>query len=230
MFGVNFPLPKTMTKGFTAPANTRPHPQGMQKLQKAQQEQGEYRNHSGESVSLSPAALEVLNRNRDRQRPEERNTVENFVDNVNDARGALSDNFLRVAGDDARINEADLERVADDDDAPQELREAANLLLRSDTVRNMFDTGAGRGDVDGVIGAADLRRLPVLFSRPQGEVGSFEREQQLLEDFARLADTADGRGGRDRNISENDALSMAIDNALPLELQDAFSNNASQFR
>jgi hypothetical protein len=69
---------------------------------------------------------------------------------------ALSEHFESIAGEDGRITEGDLTRVAEDPTADPELRAAAQFLLASETGRNFLDVAAGRGDVDGRISARDL--------------------------------------------------------------------------
>ena len=90
----------------------------------------------------------------------------------------------------------------------------------------MFDTGAGQGDVDGQIGAADLRRLPTFFSSDNTGLEAIELNLRLREQFAFLADTADGKGGRDGEIGHFDASAIATDSFLPPELREAFSRGS----
>ena len=103
-----------------------------------------------DKVSLSSEALEAISPERRKPKFEpdpnpnprsERNTLENFVERLNDGRRTLAENFLAVAGDDGVIDIQDLEKAATDQSLSTDARRAIILLRDSDTVRNMFDTG-----------------------------------------------------------------------------------------
>lgn len=184
-----------------------------------------------DKVSLSSEALEAIlpERRKPKFEPDpnpnpnprsERNTLENFVERLNDGRRTLAENFLAVAGDDGVIDIQDLEKAATDPSLSTDARRAIILIRDSETVRNMFDTGAGQGDVDGQIGATDLRSLPTFFSSDDAGL------EGLREQFAFLADSADGKGGRDGVIGHSDASAIATDSFLPPELREAFSRGS----
>lgn len=222
MFGIKF-SPKNSLQGSKVDRPDRTHQS--KTTEKAPEK---FSKPIEDNVSLSSEALEVIlsEGRKPKFKPEpnpnpnprsERNTLENFVERLNDGRQTLAENFLAVAGDDGVIDIQDLEKAATDQSLSTEARRAITLLRDSDTVRNMFDTAAGQGEVDGQIGAADLRRLPTFFSSDTAGL------EGLREQFAFLADSADGKGGRDGEIGQFDASAIATDSFLPRELREAFS-------
>jgi hypothetical protein len=144
---------------------------------------------------------------------------------------ALSEHFESIAGEDGRITEGDLTRVAEDPTADPELRAAAQFLLASETGRNFLDVAAGRGDVDGRISARDLLGA----QRWLAEHGSdLERPSRRLEaeapaafaaavfdKYQDLFDTAAGKGGRDGHVSRGDLEAVVADGALPEHVRRA---------
>ncbi len=106
--------------------------------------------------------------------------------------------------EDGHISNETLEQIlaAPDASLPPDVRAAAAFLLSSDVSRQAVDVGAGRGDVDGKISREDLEGI----------------EQQLadgVEPFELLADTANGRGGRDHHISDDDLRALVSDPGVP---------------
>lgn len=131
-------------------------------------------------------------------------------DRILDGRTGL----MGVLGGD-NIRQADLERIANDPSAPQELREAARFLLDSDVSRNFLDVGAGKGSVDGRISREDLEAALET-------IGSGAYYDELL-------DTAAGKGGswnpfaqgtRDGEIGQSDIEAALDDPGVPLEVKD----------
>ncbi|WP_132999326.1 hypothetical protein [Luteimonas arsenica] len=131
-------------------------------------------------------------------------------DRILDGRTGL----MGVFGGD-NIRQADLERIANDPSAPQELREAARFLLDSDVSRNFLDVGAGKGSVDGRISREDLEAALET-------IGSGAYYDELL-------DTAAGKGGswnpfvqgaRDGEIGPSDIEAALNDPGVPLEVKD----------
>ncbi|MEN4903166.1 hypothetical protein [Luteimonas sp. TWI1437] len=104
------------------------------------------------------------------------NILLTHYDQVLDGRTGLSSVF---GG--GNIREGDLERIAQDADAPQDLRDAAQFLLDSKVSRNFLDVGAGKGGADGRISREDLEAA--LETIASGEY------------YDELLDTAAGRGG-----------------------------------
>lgn len=74
------------------------------------------------------------------------------------AASALLDDFESASGGDEHISRSDLERIASDASAEAATRDAARYLLEHDDVRDAFDLGARRGEVDDRISRDDLRR------------------------------------------------------------------------
>lgn len=131
-------------------------------------------------------------------------------DQILDGRSGLMEMF---GGDTIRL--ADLERIANDPGAPQDLRDAARFLLDSDVSRNFLDVGAGKGSVDGKISREDLEAALET-------IGSGSYYDELL-------DTAAGKGGswnpfaqgtRDGEIGQADIDAALDDPGVPLEVKD----------
>jgi len=117
-------------------------------------------------------------------------------------------------GDDITVG--DLERIAADPTAPQDLRDAAQFLLDSTVSRNFLDVGAGNGGVDGRISRDDLEAA-------QATLAGGDHVDELL-------DTAAGRGGswnpfvqgaRDGEIGARDLQAALDDPGVPVEVKDA---------
>lgn len=131
-------------------------------------------------------------------------------DTILDGRSGLQDVF---GG--GNIRTSDLERIAADTSASQDLRDAAQLLLDSEASRNFLDVGAGNGGVDGRISREDLEAAQKTI-----ESGSYADE---------LLDTANGSGGswnplvqgaRDGEIGQADIDAALDDPGVPLEVKD----------
>ncbi|MEN5116790.1 hypothetical protein ABE488_05580 [Luteimonas sp. TWI662] len=138
------------------------------------------------------------------------NTLLTHYDQVLDGRTGL----LSVFGG-GNIREGDLERIAQDADAPQDLRDAAQFLLDSEVSRNFLDVGAGKGGADGRISREDLEAA--LETIASGEY------------YDELLDTAAGRGGswnpfvqgaRDGEIGARDIEAALADPGVPAEVKD----------
>ncbi|HST44432.1 MAG TPA: hypothetical protein VLK29_04315 [Luteimonas sp.] len=132
-------------------------------------------------------------------------------DTILDGRDGLQD---LIGG--GTVRTADLERVAADASAPQELRDAAQLLLDSESSRNFLDVGAGKGGIDGRISREDLEAARATLAS-----GNYVDE---------LLDTAAGQGGswnpfvqgaRDGEIGQADIDAALQDAGVPLEVKDA---------
>jgi hypothetical protein len=137
-------------------------------------------------------------------------TLLSNYDAVLDGRSGLQD---MLGG--GNIRTSDLERIAADGSAPQDLRDAAQLLLDSEASRNFLDVGAGKGGVDGRISREDLEA-----ARDTLASGAY------VDD---LLDTAAGRGGswnpfvqgaRDGEIGQSDIAAALDDPGVPVEVKD----------
>jgi Flp pilus assembly pilin Flp len=145
-----------------------------------------------------------------------------------DAVATLLDHFDEVSNGGRTFDREDLERIADDPSAPDELREAARYLLDHETVRNAVDVGAGRGSVDGDISREDLEgALDDLAALDEGdatagihgELDTLEEARSVLDHYDVLTDTASGGGGRDGFASVEDLIAIVEDESLPPELR-----------
>lgn len=143
---------------------------------------------------------------------------------LRDATQTLLDNFDRIIdgrkgldrwfSDPNTLNRRDLERLVNDPDPtiPQDLRDAAQLLLESKVDSNFLDLGAGKGGFDGKISREDLQAALKT-------IDSGKYYEQLL-------DTAAGRGGgwfssaRDGYVSADDIKAALEDPDVPPALKD----------
>lgn len=114
------------------------------------------------------------------------------------------DNLLGAHG---KITVFDLQRIANSTDpsVPQDLKQAARLLLESPVGRHFLDVGAGKGSVDGVISRQDLE-------------AALRSEDSPLFAYL-LLDTAAGIGGRDGVVSDKDLAAALKDPGVPPEIR-----------
>ena len=137
-------------------------------------------------------------------------TLLTHYDAVLDGRSGLQEMF---GG--GNIRTADLQRIAADTTAAQDLRDAAQMLLDSEASRNFLDVGAGSGGVDGAISREDLQAAQQTLAS-----GGYADE---------LLDTAAGRGGswnpfvqgaRDGEIGQADIDAALDDPGVSLQVKD----------
>ena len=137
-------------------------------------------------------------------------TLLNNFDKIVDGRKGLD----RWFSDPSTLNRGDLERLVTDPDPsiPQDLRDAAQLILDSKVDENFLDLGAGKGGFDGQISREDLQSALKA-------IDSGHYYEQLL-------DTAAGRGGgwfspaRDGYVSADDIKAALEDPGVPPALKD----------
>ena len=118
--------------------------------------------------------------------------------------------------DGGRITSGDLEALAADASAPQELRDAARFLLDSAVSQRYLDTAAGSGGFDGRISREDLQAAA--------------RELAGAGGYNALLDTAAGQrssawnpfsAARDGNVGDADIQAALDDPGVPDDLKDA---------
>ena len=71
----------------------------------------------------------------------------------------LLDTAAGIGKKDGIIGKQDLEAAAKNPDAPQELKDAVNYLLKNPMMLNALDVGSGVGEVDGKISKGDLKKF-----------------------------------------------------------------------
>lgn len=71
----------------------------------------------------------------------------------------LLDTAAGIGKKDGIIGKKDLEAVAQNPDAPQELKDAVSYLLKNPMMLNALDVGSGVGEVDGKISKGDLKKF-----------------------------------------------------------------------
>lgn len=137
----------------------------------------------------------------------------------------LQKSFDQISGGKGSFGTGELEKVLADPNASPELQQAAALLLSSKAWRSLVDVGEGRGKVDNNIDLDDLRQAAEVVGRfptqPSGPITSEAQAQRVLDQYRALADTADGRGGRDGAVSDNDLKALLTDPGTPADLRAA---------
>ncbi|MCE7872596.1 hypothetical protein DYH09_19745 [bacterium CPR1] len=125
---------------------------------------------------------------------------------------------------DGLVSRQDLESLLrDNPDAPPELRDACELLLRNESYFHSADAAQG-GTPDGLISRDDARRNAERFQslegRPPSESFSPTGTAEVLERYAPLLDTANG-GQADGVFGREDLQQVLDDPNAPAELKQA---------
>ncbi|GMU54687.1 MAG: hypothetical protein AMXMBFR33_38330 [Candidatus Xenobia bacterium] len=125
---------------------------------------------------------------------------------------------------DGLVSRQDLESLLrDNPDAPPELRDACELLLRNDSYFHSADAARG-GTPDGLISRDDAQRnaerFQLIEERPPGESFSPTATAEVLERYAPLLDTANG-GQADGVFGREDLQQVLEDPNAPAELKRA---------
>lgn len=140
------------------------------------------------------------------------------------------ENFEALSGGDDHITTEDLENAATDETLTEAQRAEAAFLLESTSFRHALDVGAGKGEVDGKISREDVEGMSTELSVQDwsgptigldGAVDSEEEAMAVLDRYGVLADTADGEGGRNGHVSDDDVAALLQDPNLPPELRSA---------
>lgn len=120
------------------------------------------------------------------------------------------DTAAGLGGRDGLIGKADLQAVVSSPDAPEELRQAAALLLRNPMYYNSLDTAQNGGRGDGLVGKGDLdaflNQLVGVGNGGQqtGGAGASQAEKELraTEDAIALHEAMEGMGTDEAVLSE----------------------------